>query len=223
MLPKINVFGLTISTYYLMMFVGFLAMGFLMLRRRKLYRLTSWQACVFTVLVMISGLAGCKLLFVLENWQYTRENGITPGGFSFFGAVFLVPLLMALFGRLFKLRPGESINASAPCVCAMVGTIRVGCFLNGCCGGWATASGFVWPTQAMESIGDFIILLWLLSREKQGDRTLYPEFMFTYGILRFLIEFLRDTNKDWLMLSHGQWFSMIGILIGLILLIQKNP
>lgn len=218
MIPEIFCFNLSISTYYTMMFVGFLVMGYLMLRRRERYHLSKLQACLFTVCVMFSGVLGCKLLFIMENWG----EPITFGGFSFFGAVFLVPVLMAGFGLLFRLRPSHSINASAPCVCAMVGTIRVGCFLNGCCGGWTTAGGFTWPTQAMESVGDFIILFWLLGREEKEDRFLYPKFMLSYCVLRFLIEFLRDTPKDWLGLSHGQWFSIAAAAIAVIFLLLKK-
>lgn len=207
MLPELNILGLHISTYYLMMFLGFVFMLVLMLKRKALYDLNTGQAILFTACVMVSGVAGCKLLFILENWG----TPITVSGFSFFGAVFLVPPLMALFGLMFRLKPEQSVNASAPCVNAMIGTIRVGCFLNGCCGGWATASGFRWPTQAMESVGDFVILFWLLSMGKKGDTKLYLRFMLAYGILRFFIEFLRDTPKDWLFLSHGQWFSIVAV------------
>ena len=209
MLPELHIFSLTISTYYFMMFVGFVFMLVLMIRRRRRYHLGVICAILFTVCIMLSGVAGCKLLFILENWG----EPITIGGFSFFGAVFLVPPLIALLGLLFRLRPGQSINASAPCVNAMVGTIRVGCFLNGCCGGWATTSGFHWPTQAIESVGDFVILFWLLSKEENGDRILYFRFMLAYSILRFFIEFLRDTPKDWLALSHGQWFAVAAAII----------
>lgn len=216
MCPYIHLGALKLSTYYLMMLVGFLAMGYLMLHRRERYGLNALQACLFTVCVMFSGVLGCKLLYMLEN----LGEPFTFGGFSFFGAVFLVPPLIALFGLPFGMKPAASVNASAPCVNAMIGTIRFGCFLNGCCGGWTTAGGFIWPTQAMESFGDFAILIWLLSREKKDDIKLYPEFMLCYSVLRFLIEFLRDTPKDWLSLSHGQWFSIAAAAIAVIMLLS---
>lgn len=219
MLPKLQFFGLTISTYYSMMFLGFVLMQVLMVKRKSLYHLNTVQAVLFAVCVMCSGLAGCKVLYIFENWG----DPITVGGFSFFGAVFLVPLLMMLFGLLFRLRPGQSVSASAPCVCAMIGTIRVGCFLNGCCGGWTTATGFTWPTQAIESIGDFIILFVLLHKEEKGETCIYPLFMLYYGILRFLVEFLRDTSKDWMGMSHGQWFALISIAFALVqLYVRRN-
>ena len=103
----------------------------------------------------------------------------------------------------------------------MIGVMRFGCFLNGCCGGIQAkifGQRFQWPTQALESIGDFVILLWLLNLEenKETEGKLYPRFLLTYGILRFIIEFLRDTPKDWLYLSHGQWFSLIAVGIALL-------
>jgi phosphatidylglycerol:prolipoprotein diacylglycerol transferase len=97
--------------------------------------------------------------------------------------------------------------------------MRVNCFLSGCCGGWEVCLGsfcFAWPTQAIESIGDFAILLWLLKQEDTTawSGTLYPKFMVAYSAMRFFLEFLRDTSKDWLFLSHGQVFSLLAIVVG---------
>ena len=39
---------------------------------------------------------------------------------------------------------------------------------------------------------------------------------------RFVIEFLRDTPKDWLKLSHGQWFSIIAVIAGIVWLALKT-
>ena len=213
MLPEVSLFGVTISTYYSMMGAGFLAMVFLMLRRRARFGLRAPGAVAFAVLVMLTGLVGCKLLYIAENYPAP----VTLGGFSFFGAVFLVPPLMALSGLLFRLRPGRSLDACAPCVTAMVGVIRVGCFLNGCCGGrlFSIAGHTLrWPTQMAESVGDLVILFWLLTCEEKGREGLYPRFLLAYGALRFVIEFFRDTPKDWLGLSHGQWFSIGAVMVG---------
>lgn len=220
MYPAIQIGGVSLSTYYLMMLAGFLAMGYLMLHRKDYYKLSTSKACLFTVLLMLSGLLGCKLLYVLENLQDVAQNGLTLGGFSFFGAVFGIPLLMGMCGHLFGLGVKQSLDASAPCVAAMVGTIRFGCVLNGCCGGWNMKIGtisFYWPTQALESIGDFIILFWLLALEEKKKRSgeLYLLFMLSYGAIRFWIEFLRDTPKDWLFFSHGQWFSAAAVFISI--------
>jgi len=73
----------------------------------------------------------------------------------------------------------------------------------------------------MEGFGDMAILCILLNAErKESNRgNGYPLFLIGYGTMRFIIEFVRDTSKDWLGLSHGQWFSLAGIFIALMMML----
>ena len=228
MLPVISLGSVQISMYWLMFVVGVCSMGALALRARGRYGLSAPRALALTLMLTVCGLLGTKLLYILENWRETLENGLTLGGQSFFGAVYLIPLLMPLGGRLLGLSPGRTLDACAPCVASIIGFMRMGCFLNGCCGGWEMTLGslrFHWPTQIMESLGDFLILgILLLQEEKQSHQgRRYAVFMLSYGILRFFVEFLRDTEKDWLGLGHGQWFALLAVLIsGAVLLLEKR-
>ena len=199
---------------------GAVGMGICLHQRKARFSLSVVQCVLFTILLTVVGFTGAKLLYILENIRDTIENGISLGGVSFFGSVFLIPLLMPLVGLLFRLKPGQTMDICGPCVAIMIGCMRVGCFLQGCCGGWVVQIGnlsFCWPTQAIDSIWDFSVLFWLLNleRENKGKNTLYALFMISYSAMRFLLEFLRDTSKDWLHLSHGQWFSIAAILIGI--------
>lgn len=221
MLPTILIGGKAVSTYWLMFLVGIGAMFALMLRRKQRFNIGTGKALAFTLGLSLCGLASVKLLYILENLQLVLENGLTLGGTSFFGAVFLVPLLMYPVGRLLSLKFGQTADASALCVLAMIGCMRVGCFLAGCCGGTeAQICGltFHWPTQAVESLGDFAILALLYEVEERGNRSgwLYPMFMIGYSILRFFVEFFRNTVKDWLGLGHGQWYAIVAIVVALI-------
>ena len=223
MYPYLHIGQLTISCYYLCMALGFVLMTVLMLlkRRRTLYGLRPAQAILFSVIVLILGILGCKLLFILENIPWILKNGFTFGGFSFFGAVLLIPLLIPLCTKPLRLDARASLDASAVCIVAMLGTIRIGCFLNGCCGGEIFTIGtcdVAFPTQLIECACDFAILAYLLKKEAKGDcrGALYPRFLILYGVARFLIEFLRNTDKDWLYLSHAQWFSIAAVLIGVL-------
>lgn len=218
MLTAVRIGSISISTYWLMLLVGAVGMGAYAWHHKGEYRLSKTQSILFTVLLTVVGFAGAKLLFILENLRTTLEEGISLGGVSFFGSVFLIPLLMPLVGYLFRLRPKNTMDLCGPCVAIMIGCMRFGCFLQGCCGGWEVCIGelcFRWPTQAIESIGDFTILLLLARWQKEGNRKgqLYPMFMLLYSSMRFCIEFLRDTSKDWLYLSHGQWFALGSITI----------
>lgn len=221
MYPEIQFGSISLSTYWLMFFVGVIAMFVLTLDRRQQLGFSAVKATVFTLALTLSGVASVKILYILENIQETLEYGITLGGMSFFGAVFLVPVFMYPVGKLLSLRFGQTGDICALCVLAMIGSIRVGCFLTGCCGGTLVELGalrFHWPTQAVESIGDFAILAVLYDYHKRGIHKgeLYPMFMIGYSALRFFVEFFRATPKDWLGLGHGHWFAIFALVIGLI-------
>ncbi len=221
MLPYINIGQIKISTYYTAMLLGYVLMIVLMLPRKKREEYGfSWLKSVgFATTELIFGVIGCKILFVLENITWVKNNGFSLGGFSFYGAVFLLPLIMPLIGKILNLNLRDSLDNSAICIIAMLGTIRIGCFLNGCCGGRVFNIGdfyFTFPTQLIECACDFLILYGLLKCQKKGIAYgfLYPRFLLLYGGARFMIEFLRNTPKDWLYFSHAQWFSAAAIIIG---------
>ena len=227
MLPYIYIGSLELSTYWRMFVVGIGAMLALMLRRKANTGFGTVKSVLFTLGLAFCGLLSVKILYILENWRDTLENGLTLGGTSFFGAVFLVPVLMYAVGRLLKLRFGQTADSCALCVLAMIGCMRLGCFLSGCCGGnEATICGitFCWPTQAVESIGDFAILAWLYGCEERGkfQNRLYPMFMMSYSGMRFVIEFFRNTPKGWIFMSHGQWFAILALMLGWIWIFILN-
>lgn len=209
----ISVGGFTISTYPLMLTIGTAGMLLCVYKRSGLFKLRSWQCCAFTLLLTVVGVAGAMLMYFFETGAL--------GGVSFYGSVFLIPLLMPLIGFLFHLKPGEAMDLCGPCVAIMIGCMRFSCFLTGCCGGWTACVGsfcFEWPTQMLDSIGDFAIMTWLLYTEEKHPQSgkLYPMFMVLYSVMRFGLEFLRDTAKDWMYLSHGQWFAISALFLGLL-------
>lgn len=210
-----------IQLYWVMMATGALGVFICLWLRRRRFNLSVWKCLSFSILAVGVAYLGAKILYVLENLQNTLEYGISFGGLSLFGSVFAIPLLMPLVGRLFGLCPGQSLDICGPCAAVMLGFVRIGCFFSGCCGGleFRTESFcFRWPTQATESIGAFAILGLLLQKEEESesDGMLYPVFLICYGVMRFLVEFFRDTPKDWLYFSHGQWFALAAILIGIL-------
>ena len=231
MLPRILIFGTSISTYWLMFFIGLVGMAVICWKRTKFYRFSGsgatavvkGKSVIFTLLLAMFGLLGTKLLYIIENLQETLENGITLGGQSFFGALFLVPIAVSLYGRVLGLKPLEATDYCAPPVIFILMCMRLGCFMNGCCGGIMIGT-FQVPVQLIEAIGDACIFSFLLYYEdvKKRKGILYPFLMGTYGILRFFLEFLRDTPKDLLFISRGQLFSILALLIAVIWIVRVN-
>lgn len=223
MFPYIVIGQIKISTYYSAMVLGYLLMNVVMLlkERRNKYNLSKIKSVFFASAVLIFGISGCKILYILENIALISNNGLTLGGFSFYGAVFLIPLLMPFIGKLLNVSWRNTLDNSAICILAMLGTIRMGCFLNGCCGGAVFNIGdyyFTFPVQLIECVIDFFILCVFLKWEEKNIACgfFYPRFLILYGCARFMIELIRNTEKDWLYLSHAQWFSMAAIIIGIV-------
>ena len=226
MLPIINLGGLEIKTYYIAMALGVVLMAILMVTRQKTYNLKTWQSLLFVLLITISGIFSAKMLYIIESWNHIKENGLSIGGFSFFGAFYFVPPFMALMGLLFHLKPFQSANAASICGAAQLGMMRFGCFLNGCCGGKECVIGhttFNWPAPLMESTLDFIALFILLKLEQKGVKRTYPYAFMFYGVIRFIMEFFRLGTPFFCGLTEGQLFSVGAIVIGLtVLIIEKN-
>lgn len=223
MIPTLHILGWSLSTYWLMLVLGIAAMVLLLCIRRSRFSLNLIQAICAGLLLAVFGVIGAKLLYVAENWRLTLQNGIAPGGMSFFGTVFFLPLALAVTSRLFHMRPAVFIDYCTPAVPLMLAMMRIGCFLTGCCGGISiTLAGAVFPlpVQLFERALDFLILDLLLQakHKKAPDGVLYPLFMLLYGVIRFFLEFLRTTEKNLLYLSNGQWFSLVCVLCGGLLL-----
>ena len=213
MLLAVQIGPVSVSTLPVMLALGTLGMALSVWKRHTRFSISWFQAILFTLILTVVGVAGAYLMYQLETGEW--------GGVSFYGSVFLIPLLMPLAGKLFRLRSSQSMDLCGPCVAIMIGCLRVNCFLSGCCGGWGMWLGsqyFTWPTQAMDSIGDFSILAWLLHVEEkgQGNGRLYPLFMAAYSIMRFLLEFLRDTPKNVIGMSNGQWYALAAVLLSLL-------
>ena len=215
------------SAYSIMLCVGVVAMCVITVMRRKKYGMSAWKAILFSLTLTVIGVLGCKLLYIAENFDDFQANGLTFGGFSFFGAVFLIPICFWFLGKPFGLRSWQAVDCCAPGVAIMISLMRIGCFIDGCCGAYPIEMfdrQIVLPVQLFEAAFDFTLLmvLWYLEDTKKAQGYLYPTFMIAYGVMRFGIEFLRDTPKDWLYLSHGQWFSMIAVVIALIYVLSKK-
>lgn len=209
------------SAYSIMLCVGVVAMCVITVIRRSKYGMSAWKAILFSLVLTVIGVLGCKLLYIAENFEDFKTNGLTFGGFSFYGAVFLIPIFFLALGRLFRLSPKQAVDCCAPGVAIMISLMRIGCFIDGCCGAFPIemfGRQVILPVQLFEAAFDFVLLmvLWYLEDTKKAQGYLYPIFMIAYGVMRFGIEFLRDTPKDWLYLSHGQWFSVIATAVALI-------
>lgn len=193
--------------------IGTIAMLIVMLYLRKYYKIKLWKTIVSSVLLTFAGLFGAKLMFVVESGKW--------GGISFFGALFLTPLIMALVAIILRVPIGTMLDICAPAECIMLALLKVHCKISGCCSGrylMTNKAGkeIYFPSQIVELIAILlvmIVLIMLIRNGKYCDK-IYLWYMILYGVTRFILNCFRKTTPFILGLPAGHFWSIICVVIG---------
>ena len=201
---------------YLGMVLGLIAQNVMAIRMG----LPSARIYVATLLLLIPGLVGSRLLFVITRWEIYRAAprrlwDRSEGGLALYGGVVAVllaspPLLAALdvpFGAFWD------VATIAILIGAML--TKVGCLLNGCCGGHPTQRligirlrnyhgtlqrRIPVPLLEIGWIGLVLLGLCVLAERRPFPGALYAYALGGYGLGRLLLEPLRE-EQDRL----GRW------------------
>ena len=172
------------------------------------------------ILVVLSGIIGAKVLYIINQWIEGTARADEIFSFSTLqaGGVFsggLIAAFAAAAWYIWKnhMPPLGTCDAFAPGLALGHSIGRLGCFAAGCCYGKPTHHWWgvtftnplasqitgtplnipLQPTQLFESaveLLNFLFLMWLLKR-RRFDGQVMGAFMFIYGVARFFIEFLR--------------------------------
>ncbi|MDP6835694.1 MAG: prolipoprotein diacylglyceryl transferase [Candidatus Marinimicrobia bacterium] len=182
----------------------------------------------------IGGIVGSKIYYMIENH---RAFAYDPLGmiFSGSGLVFLGGLAGGMLAVTLLLRKKnlpwlEFADIVAPLLILGYAVGRIGCFMVG--DDYGVASSLPWamtfpkgsppttipvhPTQLYETLAGLGIfaLLWNLRTKIQTVGILFSIYLILAGTERFLIEFIRTTNKYLFGLSGAQLISIILFLTG---------
>lgn len=181
----------------------------MLLRKKQFPHIAIWKMAIVALLILITGVGGSMILAYIELGEF--------GGTSFYGAVFLVPVLM-FPALLLKISYKDILNLTAPAECAMLFVMRFDCLDKGCCfGRYLPALEFQFPSQIAEMVVGISIMLTLIRMHKKDRETqLYPWYMILYGACRFILQGFRyGGTTPWVLgLSQGHFWSLIAITIG---------
>ncbi len=145
---------------------------------------------------------GAKLpVFILNG--FSKETILM--GKSVMGALLGVFIAIHFFKFLFKIKTPLGGGFAIPFAVAL-GFGKIGCYFNGCCGG-----DFFIPIQLIESASQFIvaILLYIFYKKTQRSDLLFPIYLLSYLIIRFIAEIIRTNTPFFLGLTLYQWLSVI--------------
>ncbi len=134
---------LTIYWYGVMMAAGFLSalVSWIVLGRRCGRNAQYCSDLMFWV--MISGVLGARLAYVLENWSDYAASPLSilrldQGGLIFYGGLFAGGVAIFIFARRRRERVVPVVDFALTAVPLAHAIGRIGCFLNGCCFGTPT-------------------------------------------------------------------------------------
>jgi phosphatidylglycerol:prolipoprotein diacylglycerol transferase len=125
----------TIYGYGLMLALGFIIGSYVLTEEFKRRKLDPNIASTITLLALFAGVAGCKILYLIENWNYFLLDpagmAFNPGGLTYFGGFLLAMACIAVYLRKKKLSFLLAADAVAPALMLGYGIARIGCHLAG--------------------------------------------------------------------------------------------
>jgi len=201
-----------IYSYGFFLGVAFLVGIYYASRRAPGYGVTPDAVVEVSVLCIFGAIIGSRLIFVLLNWDIYRDNLIhifliREGGLTYYGGVLGALLLATPYIIYKKYSLPALFDICTPAIALGYSIARIGCFLNGCCYGrvcpyttfplgvhFPSLEGWRYPTQIYAVGYSLLIFFLLLKMEKKkvflGE--LFFDYLWMYGIARFLIEYLRE-------------------------------
>lgn len=166
----------------------------------------NWQmALIVATIHTVFGVGCMRVMAILE----VGGNLEKAAYLRLYGAIFALPVAYLLWAKLSKRNVSLVMDASAVSTVLGMITARCTCLINGCCvGTLITESGTMrWPIREVEFVFYFIFVAFYWNRIYRGKTygQVYPIYMMSYGILRFILEWVRvefTTQFGILRLAH---------------------
>ncbi len=249
MLPYLpEFFGLRIPLYGLMTMLGYLAAMLYCLKQRHKIGISKDELFDIIFYIILGAIIGGKLFFIFFNWDSFAASTLVEKiryGFVFFGGFIGAVTAGIIVARVKKLPFFKFADFFAPAIALGHAIGRIGCFLAGCCYGKVSHSFLsvkfhnpeclvphhlhdvgLYPTQLMESLGNFILFFILLTvfNKKHKEGTVIASYIIGYGLIRFIVEFFRgdDRGSYILGLSPSQFIAAALIILISAFLIKRN-
>ncbi|HLB00053.1 MAG TPA: prolipoprotein diacylglyceryl transferase [Bacteroidota bacterium] len=147
MYPELFKIGpLTVYSYGLMLGIGFIVASTVLGREIKRRGMDFSHGNNITLLAIVFGVIGSKLLYVVENWPTflaTPSILYSPGGLTWYGGFFLATVAVWIYARKKKVGFLEICDAAAPALMIGYGIARIGCHLAGD-GDYGTPTDLPW-------------------------------------------------------------------------------
>lgn len=252
MFPYINIVGHEFSSYALMAIIGMLVSFLVVLIRAYSKKIDVENQLYLIAFILISTILGAKFLYQAQHlpefWIYQEQIFASlqsmlnyfGGGFVFYGGLIGGCAGAVLYARYFRVDAVMALQNFVIIIPLFHCFGRLGCFLAGCCYGipyhgplsitFTQAIGGpngveLFPVQLVEAAINLMLFIFLLCMDGKFQKPLqnFAVYLLCYGIVRFLLEFLRgDPVRGVWIFSVSQWISLLVILpLGIYMMVCK--
>lgn len=174
---------------------------------------------LLSVLHTVLGVLSVKVFALFESGDFSNM--------SLFGGVFFMPLFYWGVAKLAKQKTADVFDVFTICLVFTLMCARLNCIISGCClGAHIPIEGLThlrFPTRELELLFYVLLLsrLWRKVVTGSARGMIYPIYMISYGIFRFVTETLRFSDRTdsilhvshlWALLSLGIGISIYGEL-----------
>lgn len=195
-----------------------------LLWRRKMYDVSVGKTFVillwFTVTTTVGALLGSFL------------GGMSFLGLRLYGMLLLDTVMMFAMAWCLRIdigRLGDFLSVSIIAICAIV---KIPCMVDGCCYGKvlltsAAGNAVRFPSQIVEFSMWALLTIWLCVLERKGQlkNMLWSIATIWFGILRFIVDFMRGNPVEMrlviLGLPAGRFWSLVVASIGIVYLLYS--
>ncbi len=136
MYPRLFTIGpFTVYSYGLMLGIAFITASILLTKELKRKGLDPNIGSTMTLIAVLLGIAGSKILYLIENWTFfvraPFDMAFSPGGLTWYGGLILATLSIMVYARRKKIPFLMLCDATAPGLMLAYGIGRIGCHLAG--------------------------------------------------------------------------------------------
>jgi phosphatidylglycerol:prolipoprotein diacylglycerol transferase len=205
-----------IRSYGVLIALSFAIGIWIAVRRGRARGMDGGRITDLSIVILIASIVGARLLYILP---YRAEYAAHPwrvfevwrGGLTMYGGLVAAIVASSVFIRMKGMSFWKVSDVVAPSVALGLALTRIGCFLNGCCFGVPTTSGWgvrfpphsaagsefygvpLHPAQLYDSAVGFALFFILLAvdRRLRRDGRLFLLFLGLYGVSRFFLDRIR--------------------------------
>lgn len=225
--------SITVWSYPAMLYAGLLSGVVVGNLAAHAAGLDALRVYIATMILIVPALAGARLLYVFAEWPLYRDDPSTiwdrnVGGYIMYGGLPLALICSVPLLRVLQLRFAAFWDVAILTILVGMAFTRIGCLLNGCCGGRPSQSWFAlylpnlrgtWekriPTQLLESLWAMVLFLIALAVRRS---TPFPGALFLlvclgYASGRLLMECVRERPQKAAGLNVAHAISLTIILL----------